>query len=176
MAGDRIRLRVVLRNALTWGAAWAVAGGAIAAAIQFFDPRPAVESLPERLGMAAFAAVALGVRFFVAGAVIGTVFAIAIRLGYRGRRLAEIHPGRFAVLGAVVGGLGVPLYLQLMNVLFGDGPIAWRLVADDGVWAAVFGAAAAAGSILLARRAEARARRSSGDRVRGGVEGERDSR
>jgi hypothetical protein len=43
-----------------------------------------------------------------------------------------------------------------MNVLFGDGPIAWRLVRDDAVWATVFGAAAAAGSILLARRADAR--------------------
>jgi hypothetical protein len=49
----------------------------------------------------------------------------------------------------------VPLYLQAMNVLFGDGPIAWGLVADDALWATGFGAVAAAGSILLARRAAA---------------------
>jgi hypothetical protein len=42
-----------------------------------------------------------------------------------------------------------------MNVLSGDGPIAWGLVLDDAGWATVFGGAAAAGTILLARRAEA---------------------
>ena len=81
-------------------------------------------------------------------------FASVIRLSYRGRRLADISPVRFAMLGAVVGGAGVPLYLQMMNVLFGDGPIAWGLVLDDALWASVFGAAAAAGSILLARRGD----------------------
>jgi hypothetical protein len=101
---------------------------------------------------------AWSVRFGIAGAVIGTVFSAVIRFGYRGRRLADINPVRFALLGAVVGGAGVPLFLQLMNVLSGDGPIAWGLVLDDAPWAAVFSAAAAAGSILLARRADALAR------------------
>ena len=59
-----------------------------------------------------------------------------------------------ARLGAVVGGVGVPLFLQSMNVLTGDGPIAWGLVTDDAIWAMLFGGVAAAGSILLARRAE----------------------
>jgi len=49
----------------------------------------------------------------------------------------------------------VPLFLQTMNVLSGDGPVAWGLVLDDAVWASVFGAAAAAGFLLLARRADA---------------------
>lgn len=149
------RLRAVLRNAVTWGAAWAAAGGGLVAAVSLFHPRPEIDSLGERVGMAFLAAIALGVRFGLAGAVIGTVFSLVIRLGYRGRRLAEIDPVRFAMLGAVVGGAGVPLFLQTMNVLSGDGPIAWGLVLDDGVWASVFGAAAAAGSILLARRADA---------------------
>jgi hypothetical protein len=47
----------------------------------------------------------------------------------------------------------VPLSLQLINLVFGGGPIAWHLVADDAPWASVFGAAAAAGSIALACRA-----------------------
>jgi hypothetical protein len=88
--------------------------------------------------------------------VIGAVFAVAIGLRYRGRRLADIDPGRVALFGAVVGGVGVPLFLQTQNVLSGDGPVAWGLVTDDAIWASVFGAAAAAGSILLARRADAR--------------------
>jgi MFS family permease len=148
-------LRAVLRNAVTWGAAWAVAGGALVTTISLFDPSPGIESLLERLGLAILSGIAWGVRFGLAGAVIGTVFASVIRLGYRGRRLADINPVRFAMLGAVVGGVGVPLYLQTMNVLTGGGMISWGLVTDDALWATVFGAAAAAGSILLARRADA---------------------
>jgi len=148
-------LRAALRNAITWGAAWALAGGGIAALLTLVDPGPGVESLAGRLGATLLAGLSWGVRFGVAGAVIGTIFATVIRLAFRGRRLADISPLRFAILGAVVGGVGVPLFLQMMNVLSGDGPIAWGLVLDDAPWATVFGAAAAAGSILLARRADA---------------------
>jgi len=159
MTEDRSRtLKAVLRNAVTWGAAWAAAGGAIIAVLTLISPGPGVESLIERVGVSILAGIGWGVRFGLAGAVIGTGFATVIRLGYRGRRLAEISPVRFAMLGAVVGGVGVPLFLQVMNVLSGDGPIAWGLVTDDGVWASLFGAAAAAGSILLARRADSLSR------------------
>lgn len=149
------RLRAVLRNAVTWGAAWAAAGGALVTAIGLVDPSPAIESLPERIGLAIASGILYAVRFGIAGTVIGGVFSAVVRLRYRGRRLADISPVRFGMLGAVVGGVGVPLYLQTMNVLSGDGSIAWGLVLDDAPWAAAFGAAAAAGSILLARRADA---------------------
>lgn len=156
MNEDQFRgLRAVVRNAVTWGAAWAVAGGAIVAVLTLFNAGPGVESLLERLGVAILSGISWGIRFGIIGAVIGTVFSAVIRLGYRGRRLADINPVGFAVLGAVVGGVGVPLFLQMMNVLTGGGPIAWGLVLDDAGWATVFGAAAAAGSILLARRAGA---------------------
>lgn len=156
MADDTFRvLRAVLRNAVTWGAAWGAVGGTLFAAIILIDPGPAIESLPERLGTALFHGVGWAIRFGIAGAVIGTVFSIVLRLGYRGRRLADLDPRRFAMLGAIVGGVGVPLYLQAMNVLTGGRPIAWELVLDDAPWAAVFGAAAAFGSIVLARRAAA---------------------
>jgi len=162
MTDDRRRtLRAVLRTAVMWSAAWAIAGGGIIAVLTIFNAGPGVESLPERLGMAVFAGVSWGIRFGLAGAVIGALFSSVIRLGYRGRRLADINPVRFALLGAVVGGVGVPLYLQMMNVLTDGRPIAWNLVTDDAVWATVFGAAVAAGSIMLARRA---------DRLSGGAE------
>lgn len=151
----RRRLPAVLRNALTWGLAWALAGGGIAAVLTLIRPGPGVESLVERLGVAGLAGAVWGVRFGLAGAVIGTAFSGIVRLGYRGRRLADISPLRFTLLGALAGGVGVPLFLQTMNVLSGDGPVAWSLVTDDAVWATVFGAAVAGGSILLARRAEA---------------------
>ncbi len=165
-------LRAILRNAVIWGVAWALAGGALVTAVSLFDPNPGIESLAERVGMAVFAGVAWSVRFGLAGAVIGTVFSSVVRFGYRGRRLADINPVRFGLLGAVVGGVGVPLYLQAMNVLSGDGPVAWGLVTDDAVWATVFGAAAAAGSILLARRADALSRGSQPDQL----EGDRENR
>lgn len=155
MSQDHDRqLRAVLRHAMTWAVAWAFAGGAVVAAVGLFDPNPAIESLPERVGLALFAGAGWGVRFGIAGAVVGTAFALALRIAFRGRRLGDLNPVWFAVAGAVAGGLGVPLYLQAMNVLTG-GPIPWSLVADDAVWASVFGAAVAGGSILLARRAEA---------------------
>ena len=148
------QLRAVLRTALTWGAAWGAAGGGLAGILGLFDPDPAIESLPERVGMAIFAGVSWGVRFAIAGAVIGSVFSAAVRITYLGRRVSDIHPARFALLGAVVGAVGVPLYLQTMNLLTGGSMIPWGLVMDDGIWASVFGAAAAGGSILLARRAD----------------------
>lgn len=171
MTDDRPRrLRATLRTALTWGAAWALAGGAIVAMLALFDPDPGIESLVERVGLAIFAALSWGVRFGLAGVVIGTVFSSVIGISYRGRRLADISPVRFALLGAVVGGVGVPLFLQTMNVLSGDGPIAWGLVTDDAIWASVFGAAAAAGSIWLARRADALPREPRSDQLEpGGV-------
>lgn len=156
MSSDRIRnLRAVLRNAVTWGAAWATLGGALVGGVALFSPDPRIESLPERLGLAVASAVMYGIRFGIIGAVIGGAFAGVIRFGYRGRRLADISAVRFGLLGAAVGGVGVPLFLQTMNVLSGDGPVAWGLVTDDSIWASLFGGAAAAGSILLAKRAGA---------------------
>jgi MFS family permease len=161
-----IRLRAVLRTALTWGVAWGLAGGAIFTILSLFNPDPGIDSLVERVGLAIMAGVSWGFRFGLAGAVIGTVFSSVIRMSYHGRRLADINPVRFALLGAVVGGVGVPLYLQAMNVLTGGHLIAWGLVTDDAVWASVFGATAAAGSIWLARRADARQHGPSPDRLR----------
>ena len=148
-------LKAVLKNALLWGIACGLLGGGLVFAVSLFDPSPAIDSLPERVGTALFAGAAWGVRFGIWGGAIGVLFALALRFGFRGRRLAELSPLRFAALGAVVGGVGVPLLLQLMNVVFGGGAIAWSLVTDDAVWASVFGAAAAGGTILLARRAAA---------------------
>ena len=155
MTDDRSRtMQAILRTAMIWAAAWAVAGGAIMAVLSLLNPAPEVGSLAGRAGAALLAAVGWGVRFGLAGAVIGSLFSGVIRLGYQGRRLADIDPVRFGLLGAVVGGVGVPLYLEAMNVLTGGHLIALNLVTDDAVWATVFGAAVAAGSILLARRAE----------------------
>src|SRR6476659_6421171 len=128
MTDDRSRtLRAILRTAMMWSAAWAIAGGGIIVILTIFNAGPGVESLPERLGVAVFAGISWGVRFGLAGAVIGAAFSTVIRLGYKGRRLADIDPVRFGLLSAVLGGVGVPLYLQAMNVLTGGHLIAWNL-------------------------------------------------
>src|SRR6476659_1161137 len=69
---DRSRtLRAIFRTAALWSAAWGLAGGGIMAALVVIDPGPGVESLPERLGLAVFAAASWGVRFALAGSAIG---------------------------------------------------------------------------------------------------------
>jgi len=54
---------------------------------------------------------------------------------------------RAGIVGGVVTGLFVPLFLQAMNLLSGDGFVPWELVLDDGLWTAVFGSVAAGGSL-----------------------------
>src|SRR5882672_1293330 len=52
MSEDRSRqLRAVLRNALTWAAAWGIAGGAIATVLTLFGVGTGIESLLERIGV-----------------------------------------------------------------------------------------------------------------------------
>ncbi len=156
MSNDFFRgLKAILKNAFLWGATLGVVGGGLVGLYALIFAGPGVESLPERVGEALFAGVAMGVRFAVGGAFIGTLFATALRLAYRGRALANLRIGRSALLGALVGGIGIPLVYQFLNILSGDGPVAWKYLIDDIPWAATFGAAAAAGTIWMARRAAA---------------------
>ena len=103
MSDDSRRWRAMLRTALTWGAAWGAIGGGAVAVVASFDPGPGIESLPERVGLAVGIGAMWGVRFALIGAVVGTLFSTAVRVGYRGRRLADIGPARFTLLGAIVG-------------------------------------------------------------------------
>ena len=70
-----------------------------------------------------------------------------------------------------------------MNWLSGDGLVPWELVLDDGLLTAVFGGAAAGGSLKLAQHAETALPDGTQDRVDGseGVDrlasvGEQDTR
>jgi MFS family permease len=155
MSNDRFRgLKAVFKNAVLWGALCGALGGGLVTLYVLFVPGPGVESLPERIGGALLAGVAMGLRFGLAGAIMGILFATAIRLGFRGRRVADLSIGRSALVGAVVGGVGIPVVYQLLNILSG-GAIPWSLLFDDIGWSATFGAAAAAGTIWMARRTAA---------------------
>jgi hypothetical protein len=156
MSDERFRTaKAVFKNAILWGALCGGLGGGLVSLWVLFVPGPGVESLPERIGEALFAGVAMGVRFGLAGAIMGTLFALAVRFSFRGGKLARINPFKFAALGAVVGGVGIPVVYQLLNVLSDGHMIPWNLVTDDSVWASIFGAGAAAGSVWMARRAAA---------------------
>ena len=155
MSDDRFRgLKAILKNALLWGVSLGVFSGTLIAAYVFVVPGPGVESLPERVGVAIFAGAAMGVRFAIGGAILGTLFATMLRFSFRGRRVSDLHPGKSALIGALLGAVGIPLVYQFLNILSGDGPVAWKYLFDDIPWAAVVGAAGAAGTVWIARRAK----------------------
>jgi hypothetical protein len=139
------RLRGAFGNALVWGAGWVAVGVALLATLRVVG----VLSFPwaELIEFAA--------RLGIVGAVAGGAFSVVIRFLYHGRRLSEISWLRFGIGGVVVTGLFVPLFLQTMNLLSGDGLVPWVLVLDDAPLTAVFGGAVAGGSLKLAQLADA---------------------
>jgi hypothetical protein len=145
-------IKAILKTAFAWGFVLGAVSGVLIGGYVLIFAGPGVESLPERIGEALFAGVGMGTRFAVAGFVLGTFFATLLRLSFRGKRIADLHPGKFALIGAVVGGVGIPLFYQFLNVISG-GPIPWSLLTDDIVWAAIVGGAGAASTIWIARRA-----------------------
>ena len=115
------RLRGLMRNALVWGAGWSAFSLAVFATLRLAGVSHA--SWTQGLGLSA--------RFGIVGAVAGGAFSSIIRLVYHGRRLRDINWVRFGIAGAVVTGVFVPLFLQTMNLISGDGLVPWRLVLDD---------------------------------------------
>jgi predicted ATPase len=67
--------------------------------------------------------------------------------------MREMSWVRFALAGAVVSATMIPLFLQLLNVISGDGPVAWSELTDDIPLLAVLGGGAAATWLALAQRA-----------------------
>ena len=139
------RLRGALGNALVWGVGWFTAALVLFATLRIAGIFTV--SWTDILVTAG--------RAGIVGGVAGGAFSIAIRLLYHGRRLSEISWVRFGIGGGVVTGLFVPVFLQIMNLLSGDGLVPWALVLDDIPLTAVFGAVAAGGSLRLAQYAEA---------------------
>jgi hypothetical protein len=140
------RLRATIRNSIVWGIGWGCIGTAVASARRLLDGIPFGYALLDGLGM--------GIRIGVMGAIAGAVFFAYIGVAYRGKRLSEISWLRFGVGGAVVAGLFVPAFLQTMNLLTGGALVPWHLVLDDSFYSAIFGGITAAGTMILAQRAE----------------------
>lgn len=146
MAGEGIlrRLRGALGNAVVWGAGWFISILALGSVLGIAG---ILTSSWEGVLLTAF-------RGGIIGGIAGAAFSTVIGLLYRGRRLSEINWVRFGLGGAVVTGLFVPVFLQFMNLLSGDGMVPMGLVLDDIPLAAVLGGVAAGGSLKLAQHAE----------------------
>ena len=135
------RLRGALGNAVAWGLGWFTAGFALFAALRV-------------VGVFNYSwadALIYAIRAGIVGAATGGAFSVVIALLYKGRRLSELSWWRFGIGGGVLTGLFVPLFLQTMNLLSGDGLVPWELVLDDGLSMALFGGVAAGGSLKLAQ-------------------------
>jgi hypothetical protein len=138
MTGLIRQIRGAVGNALVWGAAWAGLGATAAFLITG----------------SVLGAMILGVKFGIFGVLTGAVFSSILPIVYRGRGISSLRPVRFGIVGGIVAGVFVPLFMQAMNALTG-GAIPWRLVLDDAPIVAVFGGLAAGGSLWLAQRAQA---------------------
>ena len=151
MGEGRLKMvRATLRNAVVWGAAWGAAAFVTMLGLRTAGVMvPASVTWLDALGMA--------IRFGVVGGIAGAGFASVVRLVYRGRRLADISAARFAIGGALVGGVGVPLLMETLSVLTGGGVVPWSSIQTDVAFAALFGAIVAGGSMKLAQLAERRA-------------------
>lgn len=141
---DLGRFHGAVRNAVLWGLGF----GAIGLLVS-------LPALPDETpgGMLRWQIVAsLAVRFAIFGVLCGALFWWVTGLLFE--RAAFARFGRVPVsLGGAVGtAVFVPLFMQTMNLLSGEGPVPWPLVLDDSVWAFVFGGAAALGSLELTRR------------------------
>lgn len=140
------RLRGAVGNAVVWGAGWAALGLAV------FVGLKATGALPARVHWLDGLVIAARAGFM--GGIASAAFSAVIGVAYRGRRLSEISWARFGLGGAVVTGVFVPVFMQTMNLLSGDGFVPMGLVLDDVPWTALFGGAVAAVSLKLAQRAE----------------------
>ena len=169
MSADNIvkRLRGALGNALVWGAGWSAFALLVFTVLRLAGVLPKSGSWLQGLGLAA--------RFGIVGFVAGGAFAGIMRFVYHGRRLRDINWVRFGIAGGIATGVFVPLFLQAMNVISGDGLVPWRLVLDDALWTAVFGGVVAGGSLRLAQRADAIAPAPNQDRLDGTKAVDRDA-
>jgi len=142
------RRRGIFRNAVTWGITWGALGTVIASLMRLSDKIPFGHALLDGLGM--------GIRIGVVGAITGAAFSTFISVAYRGKRLAEISAARFGIGATILAGLFVPTALETMSLLTGGGFVPLNLVTDDLVFSAVFGGITAAGTMILAKRDEAK--------------------
>ncbi len=139
------RGRAMFRNAVMWGVAWGALGTGVTSIMRLTDGIPLPNAIGDGIGM--------GIRIGVMGAIVGALFSVFIALAYRGKRLREISALRFGMIGALLIGLFIPLFLQSTHLIAGEPLVPWNLLFDDLLIGVVFGGIVAGGSMKLAQRA-----------------------
>ncbi len=136
------RLRGIVGTALTWAAGWSVAGMLIGTTGLFGD-----------LVLIEYAV--FGGVFGVLGFIGGAAFSVVLSVTEGRRRFDQMSLPRFAVWGAAGGAL-----LELAMTALGEG-------AGLATWGffMLLGSGSAAGSLVLARRAEHREQLESGEDI-----------
>jgi hypothetical protein len=146
MAIDRFRrLKGALGNAFVFAVGWTVG------AFLLWFPLRQAGILPH---IQVIDGIGIAIRFGVVGFITGFVFPTLMRFLYKGHRLQEISWWKFGLAGAVVAGLFVPTWMQVMNILTGGGGVPFALIRMDIVSTALLGAIASAISIKLAQYAD----------------------
>ena len=141
------RLTGAVKNAVVWGATWFAL-----AFVTILGLRTAGVVVPAEIGV--LDAVGMAIRVGIAGGLAGGAFAGFVSLAYRGRRLSEISPARFALGGAVVAELFMLAFFAIPALGSGDGFPALGDIFGDLIIAAAFGGIAAGASMWLAQRVE----------------------
>lgn len=127
-----------------WGLVFGLVGGMLAVVV--------AQDAPERAPSFWLITASLVTRFAMFGILSGTLFWWITGLLFDHERITRFGRIPVFLFGAIGAAAFVPLFMQAMNLLSGDGLVAWGLVLDDSVWAFFFGGIAALGSLELARR------------------------
>lgn len=139
------RLRGAIGNAFVFAAGWTISGFVLWLLLRQARVIPDMRII-DGIGMS----IKVGFMGFITGA----AFPSIMRLVYRGKRIQEINWWKFALAGAVVAAVFVPTFMQVLNIISGDGMVAWSLIDEDIVLAFVLGGFASAVSIKLAQYAD----------------------
>jgi hypothetical protein len=144
-----------LKGAIGMGVIWAASGFAAGGVIELIHniwPNPigaAVDIWPMMLAIPGF----LG----------GLGFSVVLAIAGRHRRFDELSLGRFAVLGAA-GGIVASLVPAVLVTAGSEAPI-WSVVLELASPFAIGGAAAAAGTLVVARLSEDQDLLTSGEEI-----------
>jgi hypothetical protein len=137
------RIRGWLGNAVVWGAAWSVATLPVLGLLYLNGWGYLV---PDVAG-------AIAKTFFAMGFVAGGSFSTYLGIAYRNKNFEELMPGKFALLGAIFGGLLVPAFEFVPGIaLFLGLPFSGAMAAGVGL-AATLGGATAFGTVKVAQQA-----------------------
>lgn len=142
----RRRLRAAAQNAVLWGA------GFFTASLTLMTARLLLGFSPEGIGF--LDGVGMAIRIGVWGGICGTAFSVAVGLRFTGRRLAEIRRLPFTLGSAIGIGLFVPLALQTLRLLGGEGLMPWSDITDDAIFTGLFGGIAGGLTLTLAQIAD----------------------